>query len=101
LGNLPDLKRRQIVMAASSVAAILLSAAAHRLAGELDFAPRFASPDAVEVVRARIDATLLTRGLVAAFVLVYTHAVGWSAPKAPRSRCALWARSVAAVQFSV
>lgn len=52
MGNLPDLKRRQIAVAASIVAAILLAAAAHRMAGELALAPRFASPDAVEVVRA-------------------------------------------------
>ncbi len=57
-----DLKRRRAAPAAGIIAAlwlcgaILLAAAAHRLAGELIFAPRFASPHAAEVVRAYFSA---------------------------------------------
>ena len=43
-------------MTASIVAAILLAAVVYRLAGELAFAPCFASPDAGDVVRAYFTA---------------------------------------------
>ena len=55
---MPDLKRRHAAPAAGIIAALLLggalllAAAAHRIVGEIIFAPRFASPDAAEVVRA-------------------------------------------------
>jgi hypothetical protein len=48
---MPDLKRRR-----GRVTAILLAAVAHRLASEIICAPRFASPDAGEVVRAYFTA---------------------------------------------
>jgi hypothetical protein len=54
---MPDLKRRRGRVTAGIGAAIflggtiLLAAVAHRLASELICAPRFASPDAGEVVR--------------------------------------------------
>jgi len=57
-----DLKRRRAAPAAGIIAAlwlggaILLAAAAHRAAGELIFAPRFASPDAAKIVRAYFTA---------------------------------------------
>lgn len=47
-----DLQHRRASLIAGVIAALLLAAAAHRLAGELIFAPRFASPDAGEVVHA-------------------------------------------------
>ncbi len=49
-------KRRRAALAAGIVAAILLAAVVYRVAGELIFAPRFASPDAGEVVRAYFTA---------------------------------------------
>ena len=49
-------QRRRASLAAGIIAAILLMAAAHRAAGELIFAPRFASPDASEVVAAYFTA---------------------------------------------
>ncbi len=59
---MPDPKRRRIALSPSIVVvlrlvgAILLAAAMHRLAGELIFAPRFASPDATKVVQAYFTA---------------------------------------------
>lgn len=59
---MPDLKRRRAAPAAGIIAALLLGGAillavvAHRAAGELIFAPRFASPDASEVVAAYFTA---------------------------------------------
>jgi hypothetical protein len=59
---MPGLKRRCAAPAAGIIAALLLcgalllAAAAHRVAGELIFAPRFASSDASEVVRAYFTA---------------------------------------------
>jgi hypothetical protein len=59
---MPDLKRRRGRVTAGIGAAIflggaiLLAAVAHRLASELICAPRFASPDAGEVVRAYFTA---------------------------------------------
>ena len=59
---MPDLKRRRAAPAAGISAALLLGGAillavvAHRAAGELIFAPRFASPDASEVVQAYFTA---------------------------------------------
>lgn len=49
---MPDPQRRRATLVAGIIGAILLAVAAHRAAGELIFAPRFASPDAGEVVRA-------------------------------------------------
>lgn len=64
---MPDLKHCPAALAAGIIAALLLGAlwtcgalllagAAHRLAGELIFAPRFASPQAAEVVQAYFTA---------------------------------------------
>ncbi len=53
---MPDPQRRRASLIVGIIAAILLAAAAHRAAGELIFAPRFASPDAGEVVRAYFTA---------------------------------------------
>jgi hypothetical protein len=51
-----DAQRWRASLTAGIIAAILLTAAAYYLAGELIFAPRFASPDASEVVRAYFTA---------------------------------------------
>ena len=59
---MPDSRQRRARLHAGSLAAlwlagaILLAAGAHRAAGELIFAPRFASPDAGEVVQAYFTA---------------------------------------------
>jgi hypothetical protein len=56
---MPDLKRRRGRVTAAAIflgGTILLAAVAHRLASEIICAPRFASPDAGEVVRAYFTA---------------------------------------------